>query len=66
MNEVYGAMFSGAGFGGSCIGFIKSRNNKKQILKKLEEKYLKKFPDLKGRFKIIFAHHGFNPEIVEI
>lgn len=66
MNEGYGARFSGAGFGGSCIGFIKSRNNKKQILKKLEEKYLKKFPDLKGRFKIIFAHHGFNPEIVEV
>jgi len=42
MNEVYGARFSGAGFGGSCIGFIKSRNNKKQILKKIRRKILKK------------------------
>jgi len=66
MNEVYGARFSGAGFGGSCIGLVKSRNNKEQILKKIEEKYLKKFPDLKDRFNVLFAKHGIKPEIKEV
>ena len=66
MEEIYGARFSGAGFGGSCIGILKKNCDRERIKKIIEEKYMRKFPDLKGRFKIIFAQHGLNPEIVEV
>jgi len=61
MNEVYGARFSGAGFGGSCIGILKKNCDKERISKIIQEKYLKKYPQLKGKFKIIFAEHGLSP-----
>ena len=61
--EVYGARFSGAGFGGSCIGLVKKDCEKEKISKNIEEKYLRKYPELKEKFKIIFAHHGISPLI---
>jgi len=66
MDEIYGARFSGGGFGGSCIGFVKSGNNREQILKKIEEKYLKNFSDLNDKFRVFFSKHGIKPEIKEI
>jgi len=66
MNEVYGARFSGAGFGGSCIGFVKKDCDKEKLSKTIEEEYLKKFPSLKEKFEVIFTHHGNSPSLSEI
>lgn len=63
IHDVYGARFSGAGFGGSCIGLVKSNCNKKEISEIIQERYIKKFSGLKGKLKIIFADHGTSPSI---
>jgi len=62
--EIYGSRFSGAGFGGSCIGLIKEGIEKEKIIENIGKKYLCKFPYLKDKYKIIFTKHGRAPEII--
>ena len=47
---VYGARFSGAGFKGCCMALI-NPENEKSILKLVESEYLKKFPNMKDKYK---------------
>lgn len=63
MDEIYGARFSGAGFGGSCIGLVKKNIDYEKLENKIKESYLKKFPQYKDKIKIIFCNHGTPPEI---
>lgn len=48
---VYGSRFSGAGFKGCCIAVINPAHEK-EIFKSVEDEYLSKFPELKGKFNI--------------
>lgn len=47
---IYGGRFSGAGFKGCCMAIIDPAYEE-SILKRVEELYLKEFPDLKGKYK---------------
>ncbi|HOV21166.1 MAG TPA: galactokinase family protein [bacterium] len=64
--EIYGARFSGAGFGGSCIALTKGNIEREQIIVNIEKKYIPKFPELKDKYKIFFTNHGRKPEIFEL
>lgn len=46
---IYGGRFSGAGFKGCCMALI-DPSYATEIERKVEEEYLKQFPDLKGRY----------------
>ncbi len=46
---IYGGRFSGAGFKGCCMAII-NPDYEEEILKTVEEKYLKAFPKLKGKY----------------
>ena len=46
---IYGGRFSGAGFKGCCMALI-DPSYEEHILKTMEEKYLAKFPELKGKY----------------
>ncbi len=46
---IYGGRFSGAGFKGCCMALI-DPSFEEQILKNVEEQYLKAFPELKGKY----------------
>ena len=46
---IYGGRFSGAGFKGCCMALI-DPTFEERILTSVEEKYLKLYPNLKGRF----------------
>lgn len=46
---VYGTRFSGAGFRGCCIALINPKKEK-EVLQKVEEEYLKIYPELKGKY----------------
>jgi galactokinase/galacturonokinase len=46
---IYGGRFSGAGFKGCCMALIDPAFEE-DIVKKVAEKYIKKFPDLKDKF----------------
>ncbi len=49
INGVYGTRFQGAGFKGCCIALI-DPTKEKEILKKVEEEYLKEYPKLRGKY----------------
>lgn len=51
---IYGGRFSGAGFNG-CAMAIVDPAKKDEISKKISSEYLKKFPELKGKFSISFC-----------
>ncbi|MDD3240595.1 MAG: galactokinase family protein [Lachnospira sp.] len=51
---VYGGRFSGAGFNGSSVALI-DPEKKEKIAACVEEKYLSRFPKLKGKFSIHFC-----------
>ena len=61
MPGVYGGRFSGAGFKGCCMSLI-NPEYKEDIAKKIEEEYLKQFPQYKGKFRIEFCYsvNGIN------
>lgn len=46
---IYGGRFSGAGFKGCCMALIDPAYEEK-ILENVESEYLKKFPELKGKY----------------
>ena len=46
---VYGGRFSGAGFKGCCMA-LTDPAYRDSILEKTEREYLKKFPELKGKY----------------
>ena len=52
---VYGGRFSGAGFKGCCMSLI-NPEHKQEIAKRIEEEYLKQFPEYENSFKIEFCH----------
>ena len=52
---IYGGRFSGAGFKGCCMSLI-DPEYKDEIAKRIEEEYLKQFPQYEGKFKIEFCH----------
>ncbi len=51
---VYGGRFSGAGFNGSAVGLVDPLR-KEEISVHITERYLKQFPEMKGRFEINFC-----------
>ena len=46
---IYGGRFSGAGFKGSCIALVNPEYTK-QVIDEVSNKYLKCFPNLKGKY----------------
>ena len=50
---VYGTRFQGAGFKGCCIALIDPKKEE-EIFKQVEKEYLKKYPNLKGKY----SHHA--------
>lgn len=54
VDGIYGGRFSGAGFNGCSMAII-DPSKKDAIAKHVEEEYLKKFPELKGKFSIHFC-----------
>ena len=46
---IYGGRFSGAGFKGCCMALIDPAYED-SILKTVEREYLRKFPDLEGKY----------------
>ena len=46
---IYGGRFSGAGFKGCCMALI-DPEKQEEVLKTVEEKYLKEYPSLKGKY----------------
>ena len=52
---VYGGRFSGAGFKGCCMALI-NPEHKDEIAKKIEEEYLKLFPQYRDKFRIEFCY----------
>ncbi|MCM8804771.1 MAG: hypothetical protein NC833_05920, partial [Candidatus Omnitrophica bacterium] len=59
---IYGARFSGAGFGGWSFGFIKNEENvKREIIETLKAEYLKIYPQYERSFKIVFIEKKLIP-----
>ncbi|MBO4281827.1 MAG: galactokinase [Bacteroidales bacterium] len=54
---IYGGRFSGAGFKGCCIALIDPAF-REQILRGVEEAYLKAWPALRGKYKALIASSG--------
>ena len=52
---VYGTRFSGAGFKGCCMAIIDPKYSE-EILSKVEEEYLKAFPNLRGKYSGHICH----------
>ena len=52
---IYGGRFSGAGFKGCCMSLI-NPEHKEEIAKKIEEEYLKLFPQYRDKFRIEFCY----------
>ena len=46
---IYGGRFSGAGFKGCCMALVDA-DQAEDVLRKVEEEYLKSFPALRGKF----------------
>ena len=51
---IYGGRFSGAGFKGCCMALI-NPSYKDSIEEKVTKEYLKKFPELEGKFSVHFC-----------
>ena len=52
---IYGGRFSGAGFKGCYVALV-DPNYMESIEKEVTEKYLNKFPQYKGKFKVYFCN----------
>lgn len=52
---IYGGRFSGAGFKGCCMALI-DPSFRESIERKVEDEYLRTFPDLKGKYKFVICH----------
>jgi len=52
---IYGGRFSGAGFKGCCMAFIDPAY-RESIERKVEEEYLKVFPELRGKYRFVICH----------
>lgn len=52
---IYGGRFSGAGFKGCCMALI-DPDKEEEILARVEEAYLKEYPDLKGKYCSSICH----------
>ena len=52
---IYGGRFSGAGFKGCCMALI-DPDKEEEILARVEEVYLKEYPDLKGKYCSSICH----------
>ena len=52
---IYGGRFSGAGFKGCCMALV-DPDKEEAILHRVEEEYLKIYPDLKGRYQAAICH----------
>ena len=52
---IYGGRFSGAGFKGCCMAII-DPEKEAEILERVEREYLKKFPNLKGKYSAHICH----------
>lgn len=52
---IYGGRFSGAGFKGCCMALI-DPSFRESIGRKVEEEYLREFPDLRGRYQYVICH----------
>lgn len=56
---VYGARFSGAGFRGSCIGFIEPSTDVRCSIKEaLKKRYAEKFPSHAKKYRVDFSQTG--------
>ena len=51
---IYGGRFSGAGFKGCCMALV-DPEYKEEIERKVSAEYLKKFPQLKGKYEVHFC-----------
>ena len=52
---IYGGRFSGAGFKGCCMALVDPARAD-QVLAEVEDKYLKVYPDLKGKYLGVLCH----------
>ena len=52
---IYGGRFSGAGFEGCCMALI-DPEKEEEIQARVEEAYLKEYPDLKGKYLSAICH----------
>ena len=52
---IYGGRFSGAGFKGCCMALV-DPSFTETVMARVEEAYLKEFPDLRGRYKGVVCH----------
>ena len=52
---IYGGRFSGAGFRGCCMALVK-RDKAEDVMHRVEEEYLKSFPELKGKYLGALCH----------
>jgi galactokinase/galacturonokinase len=52
---IYGGRFSGAGFNGSSMALV-NPDKKEEIAMRIEERYIQKFPQLKGKMSIHFCN----------
>lgn len=52
---IYGGRFSGAGFKGCCMALIDPSYGE-SVLEQVEREYLKRFPELKGKYKGVICH----------
>ena len=52
---IYGGRFSGAGFKGCCAALV-NPDCLEDIEAQVTEKYLASFPEMKGRFKVVFCN----------
>lgn len=51
---IYGGRFSGAGFKGCCMALI-DPSFRESIERKVEEEYLKEFPELRGKYQFVIC-----------
>lgn len=55
VDGIYGGRFSGAGFNGSCIAIV-NPDFTDNVISEVGDRYLKVFPDLRGRYKAFVCH----------
>ena len=52
---IFGGRFSGAGFKGCCMALVDPQEEE-SVRASVTAKYLKRFPELEGKFSVHFCH----------